>query len=203
MAGMYQFFKGLRANYLLSAVLCILFGITLIVWPDISIRVVCIGLGCVLALSGLVNLVTYIVARDGSLLSQISLFAGIILAVVGVWIILKPDTLIVMVPIVIGVIVTVHGMHNLMQTVELCRNKYDKWWIALLLGIATIGFGILLIANPFEAVSTVIILIGFFLIYDGISDIWIISRVSKTAKAVKQTMDALDVEAEIISDKKE
>ena len=200
---MYQFFKGLRANYLLSAILCVIFGITLIVWPDISIRIVCIGLGCVLALSGLVNLITYFVARDGSFLSHINLLVGIILAVMGVWIILKPDILIMMVPIVIGVIVVVHGVHNLVQTVELCRNRYSKWWVALLLGIATIGFGVLLVVNPFEAVSTVIILIGIFLIYDGISDIWIISRVSKTAKAIKQTMDALDVEAEIISDKEE
>lgn len=46
---MYQFFKGLKANYLISAILCILFGLTLIIWPDISSKVVCIGLGCVLA----------------------------------------------------------------------------------------------------------------------------------------------------------
>ena len=44
-----------------------------------------------------------------------------------------------------------------------------------------------------EAVNTVIMLIGIFLIYDGISDLWIISRVSKTAREIRETVEALDV----------
>lgn len=200
---MYRFFKTLKANYLISAVLCVLFGITLVVWPDISSKVVCIGLGCVLALTGVVNLITFFVRRDGTFLSQMNLLAGIVLTVLGGWIILDPDVLIRIIPVVIGVIIVVHGGHNLLQAVELCREKYDKWWVALLLGLVTIGFGVLLICNPFEAVSTMVILIGVLLIFDGVSDIWIISRISKTAKAVAETMEALDVEAVEISDRKE
>lgn len=194
---MYQFLKGLKMNYVLSAVFCILFGFMLVIWPDVSIQAVCIGLGVVLALSGVVNLVTYFVERDGRFVSRISLLAGIVLTVVGGWIIIKPEVLIMIVPVIVGVIVTVHGVHNLMQALELFRNQYSKWWVALLLGIVTAGLGILLICNPFEAVSTVVMLIGIFLIYDGISDIWIVSRVSKAAKDIRQTMEALDVEAEI------
>ena len=88
-------------------------------------------------------------------------------------------------------------MHNLLQAWELFRNKYSKYWVALLLGVVTVGLGILLICNPFEAVNTAVTLIGIFLIYDGASDIWIVSRVSKTAREVKETMDALDVEAKM------
>lgn len=194
---MYQFFKELKANYILSAVFCILFGITLAVWPDVSSKVVCIGLGSVLALSGIVNLVTYFVERDGRLVSQLLLLAGIILTVLGGWIIFNPDVLIMIIPVVIGVIVAVHGAHNLLQALDLFKNNYSKWWVAMLLGAVTVGLGVLLVCNPFEAVSTVIMLIGIFLIYDGVSDIWIISRVSKTARNIRQTMEALDVEAEI------
>lgn len=194
---MYQFLKGLKANYVLSAVFCILFGITLVIWPDASTRAVCIGLGVVLALSGIVNLITYFAERDGRLISQINLLVGIVLTVVGGWIVLKPEVLIMIVPIIVGIIVTIHGAHNLVQALELFRNKYSKWWVALLLGMVTAGLGILLICNPFDAVSTVVMLIGIFLIYDGISDIWIISRLSKTARDIRETMKALDVEAEI------
>ena len=194
---MYQFFKELKVNYILSAVFCILFGATLVVWPDVSSKIVCIGLGAVLALSGIVNLITFFAQRDGSLLSQINLLAGIILTVLGGWVIFNPDVLIKIIPVVIGVVVAVHGVHNLLQALELFRNKYSKWWVALLLGALTVGLGILLICNPFEAVSTVVVLIGVFLLYDGVSDIWIISRVSKTAREIKETMEALDVEARV------
>jgi len=194
---MYQFFKELKANYILSAVFCIIFGVTLEVWQDASSRVVCMGLGAVLALSGIVNIVTYFMRRDGRMVSQILLLAGIILTVLGGWIIFNPGVLIMMIPVVIGVVVTVHGVHNLIQAMELFKNNYSKWWVALLLGAVTVGLGVLLICNPFEAVNTAIMLIGIFLVYDGVSDLWIISRVSKTARNIRQTMEALDVEAEI------
>ena len=194
---MYQFFKELKANYILSAVFCILFGLTLAVWPDVSSRVVCMGLGAVLALSGIVNLVTYFMQRDGRLVSQILLLVGIILTVLGGWIIFNPGVLIMIIPVVIGVVVTVHGVHNLIQALELFKNDYSKWWVAMLLGGVTVGLGVLLVCNPFEAVNTAIMLIGIFLVYDGISDRWIISSVSKTARNIRQTMEALDVEVEI------
>ncbi len=131
------------------------------------------------------------------MVSQILLLAGIILTVLGGWIIFNPGVLIMMIPVVIGVVVTVHGVHNLIQAMELFKNNYSKWWVALLLGAVTVGLGVLLICNPFEAVNTAIMLIGIFLVYDGVSDLWIISRVSKTARNIRQTMEALDVEAEI------
>ena len=37
-------------------------------------------------------------------------------------------------------------------------------------------------------------LIGFFLIYDGISNVWIVSRMQKNAKILRQEMEAVDVE---------
>ena len=198
---MYRFLKTLKANYLISAILCVLFGITLVVWPDISSRVVCAGLGCVLALTGAVNLVTFFIRREGTLLAQVNMLVGIVLLVLGAWILLKPEMLIMVIPVVIGVIIVIHGVHDLMQAVELCKEKYEKWWVALLLGIATAGFGALLIYNPFEAVSTMIVLIGVMLIFDGVSDIWIISRISRTAKAVVETMEALDVDAVEVEEK--
>lgn len=190
---MYQFLKGIKMNYVISAVLCIVFGLTLAIWPDISSRIVCIGVGIVLLLSGAASLITYFTEKDGGLISQINLLVGIILAVLGGWIILNPGILIMIIPVVIGVIVVVHGVHNLIQALELFKSEYSKWWVALLLGAVTVGLGILLICNPFEAVNTAIMLIGIFLIYDGISDLWIISRVSKTAKEIRETMEALDV----------
>ena len=178
---------------MVSAIVCIVFGLTLVIWPDISSKVVCIGVGIVLLLSGIANLITYFGEKDRNLMTQISLIAGIILAVLGGWIILNPQILIMVIPVVMGVIVAVHGVHNLLQALELFKNEYSKWWVALLLGAVTVGLGVLLIFNPFEAVNTVIMLIGIFLIYDGISDLWIISRVSKTAREIRETVEALDV----------
>ena len=84
------------------------------------------------------------------------------------------------------------------QAVSLCKEQYDKWWVALILGLVTIGFGALLVFRPFAAPDTVVTLIGVFLIYDGVSDLWIVSRVARTAKILRQEARAVDVEAEEI-----
>ena len=58
------------------------------------------------------------------------------------------------------------------------------------------AFGGVLIFNPFEAVEMVVRMIGIFLIYDGLSDIWILSRVSKVKRNKEKIIDAKFVDIE-------
>lgn len=190
-----KFLKRLKTNIVISALLCILLGIVLVVWPDLSIQVVCTAVGAVLLIGGGVRLAVYFMSRDGSVYAQMNLIMGIILAVVGVWILLQPDKVLAIIPIIVGIVIILHGANNLRQAFTLCRDKYDKWWVVLILGLLTVGFGVLLVLRPFEALDTVVMLIGISLIFDGISDIWIVSRIYRTAKILKQEAEALDVEA--------
>lgn len=190
--------KKLKTNIVISAALCILLGIVLVVWPALSMQIVCTAIGAVLLVGGGVRLAAYFTAKDGSVYAQMNLITGIILAVVGVWILLQPDKVLAIIPIIVGIVIALHGVNNLQQTVTLCREKYDKWWVALILGLLTVGFGVLLVCRPFEALDTAVKLIGIFLIYDGVSDIWIVSRIYHTAKVLKQEAEALDVESEEI-----
>ena len=190
--------KRLKTNIVISAILCVVLGIVLVVWPDLSMQIVCIAIGAVLLIGGGVRLAVYFTNKDGSMYAQMSLITGIVLAVVGIWILMKPDKVLAIIPIIVGIVIVLHGINDLQQAVSLCKDKYDKWWIALILGLLTIGFGVLLICRPFEALDTVVMLIGLFLIYDGLSDIWIVSRIYRTAKALKQEAEALDVVAKEI-----
>lgn len=191
--------KKLKTNIVISAVLCILLGIVLVVWPDLSMQVVCTAIGAILLIGGGVRLAVYFSVKDGSVYAQMNLIMGIILAVVGVWILLQPDKVMAIIPIIVGIVIVLHGINNLQQALTLFKEKYDKWWVALILGLLTVGFGVLLICRPFEALETVVMMIGIFLIYDGISDIWIVSRIYRMAKVLKQEAEALDVEAEEIN----
>lgn len=192
--------KKIKANVLISALLCIALGIVLVVWPGMSVKIVCRAIGVVLVINGLIRLLNFVFRKDGSLFSQMNLILGVVIALIGIWIFSRPDTIIALVPILVGVIIVIHGINNLEQAVSLFQSKYDKWWVALVLGLITVGFGVLLIFRPFEAVDTLIMFIGLFLIYDGVSDIWIISRVSRTAKQLKQEMEVVDADAKEIAD---
>lgn len=195
---MERILKRIKTNVMVSAFICMTLGIILVVWPGLSVKVVCMAIGVVLVINGISRLMNFIFGRDGSVFSQMNLIMGIIITVIGGWILFQPGTIIAMIPILVGIIIVIHGINNLQQTVSLCQSRYDKWWVALLLALVTIGFGVLLIFNPFAAVDTLIRFIGIFLIYDGVSDIWIMSRVSKNVKEVRQEMEALTVDGKEI-----
>ncbi len=186
--------KKIKANMIVSSLLCVLLGLVLVLRPGLSVRIVCTAVGIVLILSGVTRIIDWFCARDGSMYAQMNLIFGIILVVVGVWIVVKPDKVLAIIPIIVGIVIGMHGLNNLKQAIELWRDKYDKWWVAFILGALTVGLGVLLICRPFAAIDTVVMLIGFFMIYDGLSNIWIVTRIYKNAKMFKQEMEAVEVE---------
>ena len=187
---MTEFLKGLKANYTGSAALCILFGLVLLIWPGTTTRIVCMLLGGVLLIYGAFQVVICLMNRERTFLSQGMLILGIVLSVIGLWILLRPDMIIMAVPVIVGVVILIHGVHNVIQAVDLQRENYDKWWLALLLGILTVAFGGMLVFNPFAAVEMAVRMIGISLIYDGVSDMWILSRVFKVKKHKEKVIDA-------------
>lgn len=191
---MEQLLKRVKTNVVISSILCVILGLVLVFWPGLSIRIVCTAVGVVLIVTGVTRMIDYFAVRDGSMYSQINLIFGIVLVVVGVWISVKPDKVLAIIPIIVGIVIVIHGLQNIKQAMELWRDKYAKWWVACILGVLTVGFGVLLICRPFTAIDTVVMLIGFFLIYDGISNIWIVSRIYKNAKILRQEMEAVEVE---------
>ena len=193
---MTEFLKGLKANYTMSAILSIIMGLVLLIWPGTTTQIVCTMLGIVLLAYGIIQIVMYLWTREKTVFSQGILLLGIIFAVIGAWIILKPEMIIMAVPVIVGILIIIHGLHNIIQAVDLKREGYEKWWLALLFGVLTVLFGALLIYNPFGAVEVVVRMIGIFMIYDGVSDIWIISRLSKIRKIKEKIVDAefIDVE---------
>lgn len=186
--------KKIKTNVVVSSLLCVILGVILVMRPGLSMRIVCTAVGVVLIVAGITRMIDYFALRDGSMYAQVNLVFGIVLAVVGVWIVVKPDTVLAIIPIIVGIVIVIHGLHNVKQAMELWRDKYDKWWVACIMGVLTVGFGVLLICRPFAAIDTVVMLIGIFLIYDGLSNIWIVSRVYKNAKILRQEMEAVEVE---------
>lgn len=189
-----EFLKKVKANYTVSALICVILGLVLLIWPGTTTRIVCMVLGAALVLYGLAQLLIYVFTGEKSIVSQGMLIFGIIFLVIGIWILLKPEMIIKAVPVIVGALITIHGIHNALQAVELKKNGYQKWWLAFLFAALTIILGIVLICIPFTVVDTIVRLIGIFLIYDGVSDMWILSRVGKVRKAKERIIDVESVD---------
>lgn len=184
-----NYIKSLKVNYSLSAVICVILGIVLLVWPGQSTQVVCMVLGIVLGGFGLIQIILYLATKEKTMVSHSMMMLGVVLAVIGGWIVLKPETIIKAVPMIVGILIVIHGFHNAVQAIGLKKMQYDNWWVALLLSLLTVALGVVLICNPFTIVDTVVRIIGAFLVYDGLSDMWILSRVFKTKKNREKIID--------------
>ena len=184
-----NYIKSLKVNYSLSAVICVILGIVLLVWPGQSTQVVCMVLGIVLGGFGLIQIILYLATKEKTMVSHSMMMLGVVLAVIGGWIVLKPETIIKAVPMIVGILIVIHGFHNAVQAIDLKKMQYDNWWVAILLSLLTVALGVVLICNPFTIVDTVVRIIGAFLVYDGLSDMWILSRVFKTKKNREKIID--------------
>ncbi len=157
-----NYIKSLKVNYSLSAVICVILGIVLLVWPGQSTQVVCMVLGIVLGGFGLIQIILYLATKEKTMVSHSMMMLGVVLAVIGGWIVLKPETIIKAVPMIVGILIVIHGFHNAVQAIDLKKMQYDNWWVALLLSLLTVALGVVLICNPFTIVDTVVRIIGAF-----------------------------------------
>lgn len=189
--------KKAKADVIFSAVLCVVVGVVLLLWPAETIGIFCKVLAVGLVVMGAVYVGSYIV---NSRLHPLSGILGLIVLLVGVWIFLKPESVVSLIPIVIGVILVFHGVQDVMLAFETRGNHYERWWGMLIIGAISLIAGVIIIVDAFGVVTLAVQFIGVALLYDGISDLWIVTRIWHAMKMLKQEAEALDVEGRVMDE---
>ena len=165
------FVEGMKKNYFISAILTIALGAVLVIWPDWSGRILCYLLGAALILMGGIQLIVCIRAERIGFYSKFSMLMNIILILLGVWVCIRPDTVLSLVPVIIGIVMLIHGCMDLQFTMDIKHAGSGKWWIALIFALVTLTLGVFLVMHPFLAFEISMLIIGIGLLYDGISDL--------------------------------
>ncbi len=192
--------KQMKWNYIIEALIMVVVGIVLIVWPQGSLEVMAKALAIMLFLAGTVMIVSYFIHKERSIAISGGLAMGLIVAAIGVWIFIYPSPFIDFIPRLFGVFIIASGVNNLAQTLALIRHSYGLWWLSLVFALITIILGGILLLNPKFIENFLVALIGGFLVFDGLTNLWTVSRVSKFAKAADQAIKdsrAIDVEAKV------
>lgn len=188
---MSDLFVKIKKESLWTSVLCIVFGIMFCVWPGEILIVLCRVVGAVLLIAGVVLLGMAVAAKE-MLGRSVRLVPGVVCVVIGIWILLRPGTFVVLVPILIGILLLYHGVKDLIFCMEVKKGKSAGWWLGLIVAALTIVLGILLILHTWLAIKVGMIFVGIVLIYDGVSGLWLNGKASRAAK--KYSEDVIDVE---------
>ncbi len=188
---MKEFLKRIKADFMLSSLLCIVLGIVFIVWREATIN----AIGTIMAVLLIIVGIVYIGSFFLEIVTQgISVVVGAIIAIIGVWILLQPSIIVSLIPIVIGVVLIAHGIRDMKESLDAKRYGYESWGVGILLAVISLAFGVICIVDAFGVLEVASVMIGIALIYNGISNIWIASRVYKSAKQYAQEQDAIDIE---------
>lgn len=163
--------KKIKWNVIISSVVYVALGVILLLWPSVMLKNICFIISVFCIAVGIVNLIDYIRKDYAVDAYRYNLVYGLVFILFGVFVFIKVNTVISIVPILLGFAVTISGFLKFQNAVDLIRMKYQGWGIVMIVSILNIVFGIVLIMNPFEIETVLYICIGIGMIYSGVSDL--------------------------------
>lgn len=163
--------QDMKHNYFINAVIMVILGIVLVIWPHILGVMLCYLLGGALIVMGVFQLISFLRGERLGFYNKFVMMMGIVLVLLGIWICTQPHIVLSIIPVVVGIIVLIHGLMDIQYTLDIKKAGSTKWWIALIAAILTLVVGLLLVFNPFTAYEITMVLLGIAMLYDGGSDL--------------------------------
>lgn len=168
---MKQIFRDIRNNFLLTAIVSILLGLVLVLFPVKTSFFICNLAGILLILCGIVDILRYVTSKNEPFLMRYDLVVGVILCLAGLFVITQSDLIISFIPTIVGIVLFVNGIVNLKKAFHLKKAGLERWWIDLAFAVVITILGVIIWLRPFDAVATTNIFIGICLILNGISNL--------------------------------
>ena len=188
--------KNLTVSFVVLAILYVLLGLVLLLWPITVMDVLCYLTGGILLLYGVFAIVGFCRVEERRASSFLALFLGIVAAAVGAVLLLQPALFQSILTIILGIYILIDGLLNLKRALELRRMEHGGWTIYLVLSLITVVLGLVVIFHPMLAGATLVQLIGASLVYSGATDLWTLFQLSRWTKEYRKThpvdVDPLD-----------
>jgi len=152
---------------LLRGVLWILFGVVVFVRPDISLVTLTLTFGAFAFVDGVLNVWNAISGREDSDNWWLLLLAGLAGIVIGILTFKDPAATALALQFYIALWAVAVGLLQLVAAVWLRKEIEGEFWLALS-GIASIAFGVLVVARPAAGALAILWLIAGYAIVFGV-----------------------------------
>lgn len=190
--------KQIKFNFVVAAILYIVLGLVLLLWPDTSSSVICYAIGAVLLIYGVIGIISFLSSRNKTAVLALQLVVSVAAAALGVLSLTQPRLILSLLPVLMGLFIIVVSLISMKRAIDMRHYLYTRWWAALLLSLAAIALGALILFHPYMTAKAVIMVTGAVFLYVGICDLWAIWKTSKLAKEYKKLhpieVDPIDIE---------
>lgn len=184
--------KVAKYGYIVISIVFCLLGIALIAFPAPSTQTMAVILGIVMIVFGAVRLVGYFSRDLFRLAFQYDLQFGILLIIMGIITMLKPDDMMNFLCISMGVCILVDCLFKTRIAMDAKRFGIRQWWLTMGMAVITGIIGLLLAFRPSEALDVIVKLLGISLLSEGILNLSVAMSLVKIVN--HQKPDVIDVE---------
>ncbi len=160
--------KTIRNSLMLTSVLYILLGVVMILMPGSALKLACGLIGLVTLWYAAVKLLAYW-KGGGAYNQRFDLFFGVLLGLLGIFLLVTPQVLVSIIPVTLGVYILADSVSAVKKALDMKALGYEKWWASLAAALVLAIFGVVMIFRPFKAVETLVIFIGLGFVFDGVN----------------------------------
>ncbi len=171
--------KNFLKNQSIFALLYVIFGLILLIRPMTVGTVISYVVGICALLFGAVRIFTFWQQKEEVGYFKIELLAGVAFLVAGICILARPDILLSIFPLMLGILIIVDGAVTVNHALKLRIWPNNTWKAMLASGLLIILLGIVLIANPFGSALLMMRFLGAGLLIDGAVELWWFLNLSK------------------------
>lgn len=173
----------MKWNQTLMSILTIILGILFVMMPNNSANVICLMLGIMLIVSGVLAIGSFVAGGKES--SSLSLVSGIAFTLAGLVCITNPTIIIGIISFILGLFIVVDACTHFAESIQYARLGIKGWFIVMLISIIVMIFGGLILFGAFELIF---IYAGIALIVDGIFSLIMVTAFSNKVKEAKKQL---------------
>ena len=159
---------GPKVKTIVTAAVSLIIGLVLVIWPETSGRVIAYFLAGLIALCGLIH-IGFEYFRRAAFLPFPGLAVGLTVLSIGVFLIIKLEILLNILPVVLGIFLIYLGFVMLETAYNFYRLHVARWWIPGAFALLTLILGFLSLFNVFARI--LMVFLGISLIVEGVLQI--------------------------------
>ena len=181
-----------KIGYIVMSVMFCIAGALFIALPDISITMIGISMGIAMIVFGIVKLVGYFSRDLFRLAFQFDLELGILLLVLGLIVLIRPNDLMAFICITLGISILTDGLFKVQIALDSKRFGIKSWWVILALAVVAGTIGVFLIFRSAKSAQFLTVLLGVSILAEGILNLY---TVISTVLIIKhQQPDVIEIE---------
>ena len=162
----------IKMSSLVASVIWCLLGLILLIWTDLSARILCYILGGALLVHGISQILPILRGGEWRLSLFLEFLVGVAVIIGGLWAIFWPESAELLIPVILGVVTIIHGAEEMSLALRMRTSGAMQARLAILLATITILLGLLLVWRPAFLVELLLRITGACLLFDGIVRAW-------------------------------